>query len=236
MSSVARLHYLQHIHFEDLANIKVWAKDRGFAILRTLLFNDEKLPSLNDFDWLVIMGGPMNIYEEKKYPWLVREKRFIEKAINRQKVVLGVCLGAQLIADILGGKVYKNKHKEIGWHPVYLTEDGEKSTIFKALPKRFIAFHWHGDTFSLPKGCVRTAESKGCLNQAFEYNLNVVGLQFHLESSYLAVKKLLQNCWDELVEGRYIQSRDEIVSNCNNLCKINEIMNLLLDNLLQNNR
>lgn len=226
-----RLHYLQHVPFEDLANIKLWATHKGHSVSRTLLFDDEKLPPTSDFDCLIIMGGPMNIYEEKKYPWLIREKRFIEETITNKKTVLGICLGAQLIADVLGGMVYKNKYKEIGWYPVLLTKEAKKSSVFHKLPKRFPAFHWHGDTFKLPSGCIRIAESDGCANQAFEYNRRVIGLQFHLESSIESINQLILNCSDELIEGRYIQTSDQILSNESNVREINGIMNLLLDNI-----
>ena len=113
-----RIHSLEHEPFEGLANIEVWAKSRGYSISRTLLFNNEELPDISDFDWLVIMGGSMNIYEEEKYPWLREEKDFIAEAIAAKKIVLGVCLGSQLAADVLGGRVSRNKYKEIGWFPV----------------------------------------------------------------------------------------------------------------------
>ncbi len=226
-----RLHYLQHVPFEDLANIEVWAKERNYQISRTRFFEDKRLPQMRSFDWLIIMGGPMNIYEEEKYPWLAKEKKFIEKAIVNKKIVLGVCLGAQLIADIIGGKVYKNNCKEIGWFPVSLTEEAKKSSVFNALPDRFIPFHWHGDTFNLPSGSKRIAQSEGCANQAFEYDGRVIGLQFHLESSIESINRLIQNCGDELVEGKYIQKPDEMLSQHKNLQEINRIMNMLLDNI-----
>jgi GMP synthase-like glutamine amidotransferase len=227
-----RLHALQHVPFEELANIEIWAKEKGHQISMTQLFKDEHLPRMSDFDWLVILGGPMNVYEEKKYPWLAREKRLIEQAINSRKIVLGICLGAQLIADVLGSRVYKNRYKEIGWFPISLTPEAKGSPVFKALPdERFIAFHWHGDTFDLPPGCFRMAESEGCVNQAFEYNDRVIGLQFHLESSTESIRLLLQNCGDELVEGEYIQNAEAILSHQIHLNEINRIMTVLLDNI-----
>ena len=128
-----RIHSLEHEPFEGLANIEVWAKKKGHSITRTLLFNNEELPDISDFDWLFIMGGSMNIYEEEKYPWLKREKNFIAEAISSKKIVLGVCLGSQLIADILGSKVTKNKYKEIGWFPISLTGEAKNSSIFSYL-------------------------------------------------------------------------------------------------------
>ena len=106
-----RIHYLQHVPFEDLANIEKWAENRGHEVSKTLLFSGDGLPKLDKFDWLIIMGGPMNIYEHSKYPWLIKEKKFIGDVINDGKVVLGICLGAQLMADVLGGRVFRNEYR-----------------------------------------------------------------------------------------------------------------------------
>ncbi len=225
-----RIHSLEHEPFEGLANIEVWAKNRGHSISRTLLFNDEELPDVSDFDWLVIMGGSMNIYEEEKYPWLREEKNFIAEAIAAKKIVLGVCLGSQLAADVLGGRVCKNKYKEIGWFPVSLTTDAKNSPVFSTLPDTLIAFHWHGDTFKIPHGATRTAQSEGCANQAFEYG-RVMGLQFHLEYSAESINLMFRNCGDEIVDGKYIQKPDEIVSRISNVHKMTEILNTLLDSI-----
>ncbi len=225
-----RLHSLQHEPFEGLANIEVWAKDRGHSISRTLLFDNEELPDISDFDWLVIMGGAMNIYEEEKYPWLRNEKNFIAEAIASKKIVLGVCLGAQLIADVLGGKVSRNRYREIGWFPVTLTGEAKNSSIFSSLPSEFMAFHWHGDTFEIPPGATWIAQSKGCANQAFEYG-RAIGLQFHLDYSIESINLMFQNCGDELADGKYVQKPEEIISQIQNVRGINRILNLLLDNM-----
>lgn len=227
-----RLHFLQHVAFEGLANIEVWAKQQGFTITCTRLYQGEKLPEVNQLDWLVVMGGPMNIYEEKEYPWLAAEKRFIAEAVESNKIVLGICLGAQLIADVLGGKVYRNDQKEIGWYPVSLTAEARNSSVFSVLPKSFIAFHWHGDTFHLPPGATRIAESEACRIQAFEYNHGrVIGLQFHLESSADSIQLLLDNCGEELVDGRYIQKAHEILPREKPLEEINRFMGMILERL-----
>lgn len=226
-----RLHYLQHVPFEDIANIGKWAEEKGHSVTRTLLFQEETLPQMDNFDWLIVMGGPMNIYQEKEYPWLIREKKFVEEAIRNGKLVLGVCLGAQLIAGVLGSTIRKNRHKEIGWFKVSLTPEATESPVFHSLPANFIAFHWHGDTFDIPPGCRRIAESEGCQNQAFEYEGRVIGLQFHLESSRESIKRLIENCADEIVEGKYIQTPAEMLRQEAYMRDINRTMNLLLDNM-----
>ena len=231
-----RMHYLQHVPFEDLANIEVWAKEKGFSITSTKLYSDESFPMRDEFDWLVIMGGPMNIYEEHIYRWLGQEKRFIEQAISDGKLVLGICLGAQLIADVLGGKVHKNKYKEIGWFDVELTADAKNSRVFNNLDERFIAFHWHGDTFDIPPGCIHTAKSEACANQAFATeDGKVVGLQFHLETSRESVEKLLKYCKDDIIDGgKYVQSEEEMLSKADEYLKaINEQMVKLLENMMK---
>lgn len=177
-----RLHYIQHNPFEDLANIALWAEDSGHYISGTKIYAGERLSGKADFDLLLVLGGEMNIYQEDIYPWLAEEKRFIRKAIDSGKTVLGICLGAQLISDLLGGKVYKNRYKEIGWHEVKLTSAAISSKTFKCFPESFTAFQWHGDTFDLPAGASGGASTAACANQAFEIG-RCIGLQFHLESS-----------------------------------------------------
>jgi len=225
-----KIHYLQHVPFEDLANIEAWAKSRSHELTSTMLFFNETLPEIADFDWLIIMGGPMNIYEHDKYPWLAKEKEFIRQAIACCKIVLGVCLGAQLIADVLGGIVRKNEHREIGWFPVRLTEQGKASPIFSVLPESFVALHWHGDTFEVPPKALRTAESLACKNQAFALG-KAIGLQFHLESSQSSIDHLLENCADELTEEPYVQSACELSAQQDRFSEIQGLMELFLDRM-----
>ena len=225
-----RIHYLQHVPFEDLANIERWAKSRGHDISRTRLFSDDPLPELSSFDWLMVMGGPMNIYEHERYPWLEGEKEFIRQAIAAGKIVLGICLGAQLMADVLGGSVIANEHKEIGWFEVRLTVEGRSSPLFSALPDRFTAFHWHGDTFQIPPGAARTAESRACINQAFVLG-KAVGLQFHLESSQESLDHLLENCADELRDGPFVQRVEELAAGRDRFAEILGLMETFLDRM-----
>ncbi|MGC8490121.1 MAG: type 1 glutamine amidotransferase [Syntrophobacteraceae bacterium] len=227
-----KLHYIQHVPFEGPANIGEWAQNRGWDLSATHLYRGDDLPAVDEFDWLVVMGGPMNIYEEKEYPWLAAEKKFLQKAIEKNKIVLGICLGAQLLSDVLGGRVVRNSHKEIGWFPVTLRPEGVASAPFKGFPTRFQALHWHGDTFSLPPGAEMLAESEACPAQAFSANGGrVLALQFHLESSPDSVRLLIENCADELVDGEYIQKADAILENAENFSSISRSTRLLLENL-----
>lgn len=205
-----KIHYFQHVPFEGLGCIGQWAAEKGHAVSATRFYLDEPVPRAEEIDWLVVMGGPMNIYEEAEYPWLAHEKQFIGEAIRGGKAVIGVCLGAQLIADVLGGPVTRNAHKEIGWFPIELTPEAGASDLFGFLPPRLTVLHWHGDTFALPPGAVRIARSEACENQAFLFGGRVVGLQFHLEFTRESLEAILPNCAGELVEGKYIQSAEEM--------------------------
>ena len=203
-----RLHCLRHIPFiDDTITTAAWAAQHGHSMTQTSLFAGEHLPAMSEFDFLVIMGGLMNIYDERQYPWLVSEKEFIAKSIEAGKRVLGLCLGGQLIADILGGKVAKNPFKEIGWFPVRRTPATGMSALLGSFPIEFTAFHWHSDMFTIPPQAVHLAASQGCRNQAFQYGDRVVGTQFHLEYSFENIVKMIKNCNEELVDALYIQSK-----------------------------
>ena len=175
-----RIHCIQHVPFEGPAAVKDWALERGHVLSRTALYDNESLPAMDEFDWLIVMGGPMGVYDEDMYPWLAAEKRFIGRSIAEGHTVLGICLGAQLMAAALGGTVRANARREIGWFPVRLLPEAGRIPAFARLPREFDAFHWHGDTFGIPPGAVRAAESDACPAQAFSYNDRVIGLQFPL--------------------------------------------------------
>lgn len=200
-----RLHYFQHVPFEGLAGIERWAVKEGLQISRTRFFEDDPLPKLEDIDLLVIVGGPMSVNDERDYPWLADEKHFIDRAIRAGKPVLGICLGAQMIASVLGAKVYRNKEKEIGWFPVELTKAGRESCL-RVIGKRRTVFHWHGETFDLPSGARHLAKSAVCRNQAFQYGDSVIGLQFHLEMTPQSLKAIIRHCRKEILPARFIQS------------------------------
>ena len=234
-NATMNIHCLQHAPFEGLAGIETWAVARGHHITATRLHAGEPLPAPGRLDWLVVMGGPMNIYEEEKFPWLAAEKSFIKSVIEAGNVALGVCLGAQLIADVLGGPVRKNALKEIGWFPVRKTEAAARSRVCEALPAEFEAFHWHGDTFALPPGAVHVARSAACENQAFIHDERVVGLQFHLETTPASARLLAQHCADELVAGPFIQTAGAMLANEQRFEQINQTMWKLLDRLQEVN-
>ena len=212
--------------------IEDWVIQNGHQLSVTRFFEDDVLPSLSDIDWLIIMGGPMGIYDDEFYPWFPAEKQFIKDAIAENKIVLGICLGAQLLADALGAKVKPGKYKEIGWFPLRKTEDGKSSSLFKAMPDRTTVFHWHGDQFDIPEGCLRLAESKACPNQALQFNDRVLGLQFHFEATETSIRGMMKNIPGELKEkGLFIQSEKTIIDSFSNCSANNQIMFSVLDEL-----
>lgn len=205
-----RIHYLQHVPFEGLGCISQWAGDQHHGLSATAMFAGEPLPDTAAFDFLIVMGGPMGVHDTAAHTWLTREKRFIDQALRAEKKVLGICLGAQLVADVLGARVYPNQHKEIGWHRVSRVAAIPASAPGQVLPDDFFALHWHGDTFDLPAGAVHLAQSDACRHQAFFYPPAALGLQFHLESTRESIDALIQHCGHELTPARHVQSEEEI--------------------------
>ncbi len=210
--SLIRIHYLQHVPFEGIGCIEEWIIENNHPVTNTKFFEKHSLPGIDDFDWLIIMGGPMGVYDESHYPWLKVEKDFIRKAIEGGKTVIGICLGAQLIAASLGCRVYPNKQKEIGWFNIENVSSFEQNESPFSINGKLTVFHWHGDTFELPDGSTHLYFSKACLNQGFLYKRNVLGLQFHFEATPESVYEMVTNGEDELVPGAFIQSRDSILS------------------------
>lgn len=206
-----KIHWFQHVPFEGLGAIEGWLTARGHTLTSTRFWAGETAPAtVAGFDWLVVMGGPMNIYQYRDHPWLKSEKRVIRDAVAAGKRVLGVCLGAQLIADALGGKVYQNAEREIGWFPVMAVPEGKGSVL--EFPRETSVFHWHGDTFSLPPGGVWLARSEACEHQAFAVGERVLGLQFHLEMTPDDVARIATECADELTPSRFVQPAEVIIT------------------------
>jgi GMP synthase (glutamine-hydrolysing) len=223
------LHYLQHAPFEGLAHIQAWASRRGHRISATRLFAGEVPPHGQKIDLLIVLGGPMGVHDESQYPWLSDEKRSLETAIRSGTKVLGICLGAQLLADVLGAKVYPNQEKEIGWFPIELTDEGRRSPL-GVLGRKRTVFHWHSDTFELPKGAMQLARSEACENQAFQYEGSVLGFQFHLEMTSQSVSRLIQNCRGDLALGPYVQESGTIKSlGSTHAPRLHKALDLMLD-------
>ena len=226
-----RVHVLQHVPFEGLGSIDPWLEERGATISYTRFFEDPHLPHLDAIDMIIAMGGPMSANDESRFPWLKPEKQFVHDAAVQGISVLGVCLGAQLIASAMGARVYRNPAKEIGWFPIRAVPIPEGSFCF---PQECVVFHWHGETFDLPAGAVRLAESDACKNQAFQFRHNVIGLQFHLEVTPESASAMLETCRDDLVPGPYVQSEIELqavpISSYQAInATMNKVMSYLID-------
>lgn len=175
----------------------------------------------------------MGVYDEEKFDWLAAEKQFIKKAIQACKTVIGICLGAQLLAEVLGAKVYQNDYKEIGWFPVALTSEGQENPLFSNFENKATVFHWHSDTFSLPGNALHLAKSEACKNQAFLYNKKILGLQFHLEMNEQSLKEMLENGASELISAKYIQPQNEILKRQQLIATNKKMLFTILDNLAE---
>ncbi len=223
------IHTIMHVPFEGLGCIENWIEQNQHSVSYTRLYEEFKFPAQEDFDWLIVMGGPMGVYDEAIYPWLKAEKSFIRKSIENDKTVIGICLGSQLIAEVLGSKVFLNKQKEIGWFDINMTKEGQDLPILKGFEEQFPVFHWHGDTFDLPANGIRLFYSDVFKNQAFLYNEKILGLQFHLEVTLESMKEMVENGSTELIESETIQSAKQILSKTNLIETNNRKMFRILD-------
>ena len=226
-----RIHIIQHVAFEGPGAIAEWALERGHSKTLTRQSSGEKLPALDTFDFLVVMGGPMSANDDSRFAWLTTEKQLIADAVHGRKAVLGICLGAQLVAQVLGARVYRNREKEIGWFPVRLTPEAAASGLFGGLPAEMTVLHWHGETFDLPEGAVRLAESVVCRNQAFELEGRVLGLQFHLEVLPQGLEDLIQHSGADLVRGPSIQTGGALRASGHLAQALRPVLDTILDRL-----
>ncbi|MCE9613390.1 MAG: divalent cation tolerance protein CutA [Lentisphaerae bacterium] len=200
---------------------------RGHPVTGTRLYAGEALPVPAAFDWLVMMGGPMGVHDEATCPWLHDEKRLLRDAIAAGRAVLGICLGAQLLADALGARVYANAHKEIGWFPVQRTPTS--AGALAGFPDSLDVLHWHGDTFDLPPGANHLLASEACTHQAFVAHHRLYGLQFHMEIEPHGCRALIEHGRHELVPGPYIQHADELLADPTRFFTAATILERVLD-------
>ncbi len=224
------VHYFQHVPFEGLGYIETWLRQNGHQVTATKFYEDNySIPPLQAIDALIIMGGPMSVYDEDQYKWLQQEKLFISSAIRTRRKILGICLGAQLAAACLGAGVKKAPHKEIGWYPVFPVAKTKRSSwrydLFKSHPT---VFHWHGDQFELPHGADDLCASAANTNQAFMCDDHVLGLQFHLEVTEALVKEMLAHGREELTGGAYIQDEKTILAGLQQTKEANVLMDEIL--------
>ncbi|MDQ7039601.1 MAG: type 1 glutamine amidotransferase [Rhodothermus sp.] len=232
-----QLHMLQHVPFEGPEHIATWAQRRRYRLSVTRFYAADPLPSPAAVDGVVVMGGPMGVYEEDRYPWLRAEKTFLRAVFEAGRPVVGVCLGAQLLAEVLGGRVYPGPQPEIGWFPVQRTEPGRTHPLLADVPDELTVFHWHGDTFDLPPGAVHLMKSTACVHQAFLWEGRVLGLQFHLEVTPASVQALVQAGRRELEAARlrsaYVQPSEALLAHPAEAYRsLHDVLERLLDRVL----
>lgn len=229
-----RIHFLLHAPFETPAYITTLVNESRHAVSCTCLWESTTFPEPEDIELLVVMGGPMNIYEHDRYPWLIQEKAFLRQVIDKGNKVLGICLGSQLLADALGGTVVRNRCKEIGWYPVTLTKAAMSSPLLHEVPQVIVPLHWHGDTYPPPPGAVMLGSSEACANQGFFFDNRVVGLQFHLEMTQESIEQMISACGDELVSDEFVMTAKEIRGGTGKyLDSAQAVMRQILRNLIE---
>lgn len=230
-----RIHTLEHDDWNfSRTNITRWADKKGHRIASTDVFRSAPLPNLKEFDWLMVMGGSQHAWEEDTYSWLVREKEYIKETLTAGKTVIGICFGAQLLAEALGGTLFTNEQSEVGWYDVNLSDQGRQSFLFQNLPETFTTFHWHSDHYSLPSNCVRLADSAPTANQVFiKPGDPVVGIQFHPEYTRRMVLEFAEAYGHEWIPSTYVAGRDAIIESTPNMPDTYWLMEGLLDNIVR---
>lgn len=224
------IHYFQHVAFEDPGSISEWALQHHHTFTGTRWYAHETAPDLSGIDMLIIMGGPMSVHDEAAYPWLAAEKAAIAAAIQAQIPILGICLGAQLIAHVMGAPVYPHTQKEIGWFPVSCSTS-HSSVLNNVFPEALDVFHWHGDTFGLPAGATLFASTPVCSHQGFICQDRIVGLQFHLEVTPASLENMISNGLEELNPAPFIQYASEMLGQTDRIPACRDTLFRLLDHL-----
>lgn len=192
---------IQHVRCESPGRISEALKGQGVPTKIVRVFDGQRIPDdLGEMTGLIIMGGPMGVYEQDRHPFLRQEIALIERALKTERPVLGVCLGSQLLASALGARVTPGKQKEIGWYPVRLTDCAKADPLWKRVAGSFTAYHWHGDIFELPRGAVSLASSALTKCQAYRYSHNAYGFLFHLEVTEKIMRDMVRTFADELRE------------------------------------
>lgn len=228
-----RIHFMFHVPFEGPGSMSDFFNDSRFSVTATKLYQGEIPPETDSFDLLIIMGGPMGVHDAGEYPWLKDEIEFINRSVRDSKYILGICLGAQLIAHALGADVRKNLHKEIGWFPLTLSDKIRDTFLNDIFHDGAEVFHWHGETFDIPEGAIEIASSEACMNQGFVYNNRIIGLQFHLETTEDSASMLLENCLEDIDGSDFTQAPALIMEDGEKFRNINMMMSLLLQSIVE---
>jgi GMP synthase (glutamine-hydrolysing) len=217
-----KIQYILHAEFERPGIIEIWAKEKGFEEDFCRPFVGEKIPKVNGFDLLIVMGGPQSPLQLEEAPYLKDEIELIKETVDQNKPVLGFCLGAQLIGEALGGTTSRSPHKEVGVFPITLTEEGLQDSLLKGFPQQFDVVHWHNDMPGLTSASKILAYSEGCPRQIVRYLPNVYGFQCHPEITQVNMETMIKHCSDDLAPGRYVQGENTLLSH--DYQKINQKM------------
>lgn len=229
-----RIVILQHTDMEIPGTLLEWTKSRGHKGIIHPVYKNQNMPTQDSFDWLIVLGGSMNVDQEKEHPWLKIEKKFIAETLKHNKSYLGICLGGQMLAQVLGAKVTRSPHEEIGWHKVIRNEENHHA--FQLWPKELHVFHWHEDRFSLPSGAKALAKSDATEFQAYCYGKNIVGLQFHPESTENWIFESYKNMDESKYQNEpYVQNFETVRKHTEkHLSAMTENFFRLLDNMEKN--
>lgn len=230
-----RLHLIEHDPIDmSRTNITKWAEAKGYQITQTYICKNEKMPAIDDVDWLMVMGGSPHAWEEDVHAWLAPEKEFIVRALDNNKPILGICFGAQLLAEALGGSVFRSENEEIGWIEVTLTEEGKNSFLFQNVPETFLTFHWHSDHFSLPPGCTKLAYSEPTANQAYICKERpIAAVQFHPEYTRDMVQQFAREWGDEWQKGPFVAGKEAVLAQTEEIPDTYWLMTTLLNNMVR---
>ncbi len=228
---------LQHVPHEVPGIIASWMRRHGHSLELVRLYAGELPAAPEAMDGVLSLGGPMSVHDEATYPWLHAEKDFLRSMVTADKYVLGICLGAQMIASVLGAAVTHNKidgrhEKEIGWYPVFPTNPAKRNRLFASFPEVLTVFHWHGDSFTLPHGATCTLQNGNCAHQGFIYGARIIGLQCHLEMRPEDVESLLRKGAEELRENaayRFVQPAERILEGAQYYLPMHHAMYALLE-------
>lgn len=205
-----KLNILSHASFEALGSIDQWVDRMGHTTQVCCPYKGQPVPNINDFDGLIIMGGPQSAVEIEKYPYLQAELDLIVQAVTANKPVLGVCLGAQLISAAFGSPAERSPIHEVGFFPVTLNEAGNQSSLLQDLPSCLITGHWHYDMPGVPENAQVLAASEGCPRQIIQYGVRVLGMQCHLELTRAETEVFIKKCPQDLTPGKFVQTPDEM--------------------------
>jgi len=239
-----KLHYVRHVHYEGLGRIESWARETGLEVSSTQIYLGESLPEPDEFDFLVVLGGPMGAYDETEFPWLKEEKAWLSRCCEQRKKILGICLGAQLLSEVLGGEVSRGGKKEIGWQNIEKSPSSVAKSYLASLPSSLDVFQWHGDTFTIPEDCDLLFEGDVFKHQGFsrgdvdgDY---LLGLQFHFEFGYSDAERLYRETpmegelWELESKAGSVQSREEALSELEKFQTSAKYLTSLLDGFFLN--